>query len=640
MSGLLWGLLLLPAAVGLVLVVLGPRVERFAPVAGLLTAAGTLGLALGSGTSLRASAPFLLGQPFDLGMDGLSRTLAVTVSAVTVCVLAAVPSQVDARRGRLCGWLLLFLASVLLTLSARSLLPLLVGWELMGAASYLLIAHEVRDRRAAGSATTALLTTRALDLGLYLAAGAAIAGSGTLVLEALPSLPSGWRDAAALGVVAAGFGKAAQLPATYWLSRAMDGPSPVSALLHSAAMVAMGGYLLLRTAPLLHATGWADDVVAWTGAFTAVLLGVVALAQRDLKQLLAASTASQLGFVVLAAGLGAREAGAAHLVGHAAVKSLLFLTAGLWLHVLHTKDLGQLRGAVLRSPAVGALAVVGLLSLGGVAPFALWGTKDVVLAAALEQSLPLYLAGLLAAALSAAYAGRALGMVLRPQAAGPALSLRPPGRVEVPVTSWAPLVPLAAGAVLLALVVLGPVGRAFGQLVGREPLGAEPVELLLSGLLSVAVLTAVAVHSDSVSSRLPRAALRWWDLEAAVHTLAVGPVLHLSRALAVFDDAVLDRTVMASAAGVRRLAVSAGRADDRLLDGAVEQAATITVRTATLSARQDDQGIDGAVRLVGRLVQTAGRFAPRPQTGQLHQYYAQAAALLVAATVLLLLVEG
>src|SRR5699024_1868484 len=124
-------------------------------------------------------------------------------------------------------------------------------------------------------------------------------------LAGLPQVPAGWRDVIAAGILVAAVGKSAQLPFAFWLSRAMAGPSPVSALLHSAAMVAMGGYLLLRSAPLLQATGWAATTTAWIGALTAVILGAVAVAQRDLKQLLAASTAAQLGFVVLAVGLAA-----------------------------------------------------------------------------------------------------------------------------------------------------------------------------------------------------------------------------------------------------------------------------------------------------------------------------------------------
>lgn len=590
-----------PAVVGTVVVLLGPRLDRSAPLLSLGTVAGTLGVLLGAGEH-ETTVPFLAAAPWQLAVDGLSLALAVTVCLVTACVLAVVPSQVDQRRGRLCGYLLLFLAAVLLTLTARDLLSLLVGWELMGAASYVLIAHDLHDRRAVGSATSALLTTRALDLGLYAAAGAALAGAGTLSFDALPGL-NGWPlRLAALGVAAAALGKAAQLPVSFWLARAMDGPSPVSALLHSAAMVAMGGYLLLRTAPLLAASGWADDLVAWTGALTAVALGLVAVAQRDLKQLLAASTASQLGFVVLAAGAGGTAAGAAHLVAHASVKSLLFLVAGLWLHALGTKCLGRLRGVALRAPAVGVIAVVGLLSLAGLPPLALWGSKDAVLAVALERSPALYAVGLVAAGLSAAYAGRVLAVVLRPA------TDREPFRVHWP--AWFPLVPLAAGAVLLTGLTLGPAARLFEELVGAGSAPLTATGLVVSGLLAVVVLAAMGRHGDTVAARMPVAAREWLHLEAAAHAVAVRPVLQLSRGLAAFDD--------------------------RILDAGVELSARATVRAARASGRFDLQGLDGVVTAIGAATRRLGAQARRPQTGQLHQYYGQAAALLVAATVLLL----
>ena len=621
----------LPAAVGALIALVSPRVERAAPAFAAATTAVVLGALLGAGQVPETSVPFLLGAPWRFAIDGLSLALAVTVCVVTLCVLGAVPSQVEQRRARLCGFLLLFLSAVLLTLTARDLLSLLVGWELMGAASYVLIAHDLADRRSVRSATTALLTTRALDLGLYAAAGAALAGAGSLAFDGLPAL-SGWPlHLAALGVLAAALGKAAQLPVSFWLSRAMDGPSPVSALLHSAAMVAMGGYLLLRAAPLLAASGWADDAAAWTGAITAVALGVVAVAQTDLKQLLAASTASQLGFVVLAAGVGGTTAGGAHLVAHAAVKSLLFLVAGLWLHVLASKELSALQAAAVRAPVVGVLAAVGLLSLGGLPPLALWGSKDAVLSVAHEQSLALYAVGLVAAAVSAAYAGRALAVVLAP--------LRGREPVHVPWTTWAPLVPLAVGAALLALLSVGLTGSAFTELVGTPAPPVEVSGLIVSGVLAAAVLLLMWWYGDAVAAALPSAARQWLHLEHAVGALAVRPVLSLSRGLAAFDDRVVDRAVMASVPVARRLAGALARADDRLVDRAVEGSAAATVRVAGASGRLDLDGVDGAVTAISTAVRRLGAQARRPQTGQIHQYYGQAAALLVAATVLLLVVR-
>ncbi len=626
---MIW-LLVGPALAGLVLVLAGPRLDRSAPALSSTVVLAALAGVVGLGREDEQQVPFLRGLPWRLAIDGLSLALAVTVCIVTLCVLLSIPSQVEHRRGRLAGFLLLFLSSVLLTLLARDLLALLVGWELMGAASYVLIAHDLHDRRAVRSATTALLTTRSLDVGLYAAAGAALAGAGTLALDELPGV-TGWPlHLAALGVLAASLGKAAQLPVSFWLSRAMDGPSPVSALLHSAAMVAMGGYLLVRTAPLLAASGWADDAAAWTGVVTAIVLGVVALAQTDLKQLLAASTASQLGFVVLAAGVGGTAAGGAHLVAHAAVKSLLFLSAGLWLHGLGTKQLDGLRGAAVRAPAVGVLAVVGLLSLGGLPPLALWGTKDAVLAAAHERGVALYAAGLLAAALSAAYAGRALAVVLAVPDEGDD-DVRLAGR------TWGPLVPLGVGAAGLGLLAIGGTGERFARFLGADPAAVEPLGLAVSGAIAVAVLAGMWRYGDTVAGALPESARAWWHLEAGALALGVRPVLALSRAAARFDDRILDRAVLATAPAVRRLATGLGRADDRVLDRAVEGSAAATARTAAAAGRFDLGGVDGAVTSVATTARRLGGQARRLQTGQLHQYYGQAAALLVAATLLLLL---
>jgi len=380
MSGLaLWLLVALPAVLGAALCLAGPRGDRVAAPAALGGAAAVAALGVATAISRpRVQAPFLAGEPFSLGVDALSAVVVPTVAVIALLVLVFAAGERPAPEARFYGLMLLFTAAVEVTATAESLLGLLFAWEVMGATSYALIGYRWRelDRPAAGA--NAFLTTRLADLGLYVAAGAALAGGSGLSLSALGGLGPGWRDVAAGGLLVAALGKAAQLPFTPWLSRAMEGPSAVSALLHSAAMVAMGGYLLLRASPLLLITGWAATTAAWVGALTALLLGAVALAQRDLKQVLAASTAAQLGFVVLAAGVGSVAGGAAQLVAHAATKALLFLAAGAWLSALGTKQLGALRGAARRWPVVGAAFAVGALSLAGIPPLSLWATKDAV----------------------------------------------------------------------------------------------------------------------------------------------------------------------------------------------------------------------------------------------------------------------
>ncbi|WP_340557066.1 proton-conducting transporter transmembrane domain-containing protein [Streptomyces sp. GSL17-111] len=616
MSGaLLWTLVLLPAVPGGVLALAGGdrdgrdrdgRWGRTAGVVALAVAAATAVLALLAAVHRpRATADFLPGGPLALAVDGLSAVVIVTVSAVGLLVLLFATADIDAGRPRFFGLMLLFLAAVLLTATATTLTGLLLAWEVMGATSYGLIAFHWRTDGPPAAGTVAFLTTRTGDVGLYLAAGAALAGGGTFALDTLPGLAGGWRQLAAAGVLAAALGKAAQLPFSFWLSRAMLGPSPVSALLHSAAMVAMGGYLLLRLHPLLSATGWAADVAAWTGALTALALGAVALAQRDLKQLLAASTAAQLGFVVLAAGAGALAGGTAHLVAHAAVKALLFLTAGAWLTTRGTQRLRALRGAARPDRSVGLPFTVGALALAGVPPLSLWATKDEILAGVEHPAL--YGVALGAAVLSAGYAGKALGLLLRPPERA-RRRLRAPRPAE-----RLPLAVLALGAAVLGVLALPALGgdrlKAVLGVPGEPAAGAGT--MVVTAALAVAVTTGAVLLADRLPE--PARARNWLGLEAAARALVVRPVLAAAGALARFDDTVVDRAVAAAPRAVRRL--------------------------AGWTARADRGGVDGLVRGVATGTRRLGAAALRPQTGQLHQYYAQAVALLAASVALLLLLR-
>ncbi|WP_422735751.1 proton-conducting transporter membrane subunit [Micromonospora sp. WMMD729] len=637
MSAALWALVLLPAVAGGTLLLGGRRADRAAPALGLAVAALVAALAVTVGLTRPAvDAPFLAGARWGLAVDGLAALVVPAVAGVALLVLAYAAVEIHRDRSRFHGLMLVFLTAVLLTATATTLPVLLLGWEIMGAMSYALIAYHWRRDDAVTAGGTAFLTTRAGDLGLYLAAGAGLAG-GTLDLTGLAALPPGWRDLAAAGVLAAGFGKAAQLPFSFWLSRAMLGPSPVSALLHSAAMVAMGGYLLVRAHPLLVATGWAVDVAAWGGALTALALGAVALAQTDLKQLLAASTSAQLGYVVLGAAVA--PAGAvAHLIGHAATKALLFLAAGAWLTALGTRRLSTLRGAGRRYPLVGAVFAVGALALAGVPPLALWATKDEVLAGARERSPALYLVGLAGALLAALYAGRALAVVLRPVPPGAesGYDTERDGSREVTAGQWVPLVPLAVGAAVLGVLALPPLSRAVAGAVGA---GAAPpvrvAELALSGLLAVAgVALAVAAPARLPAPGWARA---WLGLDRAARLLVVRPTLALARGLARFDDRVLDRAVHAVPRGALGVSRGLARFDDVGLDRSVRAVPALTVRAADALARVDDHGVDALVRRLAGAARRLGALARRPQTGLIHQYYVQAVLGLGAAVLILLL---
>ncbi|MBD2892365.1 NADH-quinone oxidoreductase subunit L [Actinomadura sp. RB99] len=624
MSVLAWLLPAIPIVTGALLLAgrftVGRRLDRFAPVAAVTAAVATLGVAIAAAvTRPEVRFPLFDRLPAGMAVDGLSAALVVTVSTVSLAVLVFSAGEFGAAesRARFFGLMLLFTGAMLVTVTATDLAVLLMGWEVMGAMSYALIGFWWRDPERVGSADVSFITTRAGDLGLYFAAGAALIGTGSLNLDGLAGAGGRWPHFIAAGVVIAALGKSAQLPFSFWLSRAMAGPSPVSALLHSATMVAAGAYLLLRLQPLLDATGWAATLVAWMGALTALLLGAVAVAQRDLKQLLAASTCAQIGFMVLAAGAGTVSGGAAQLVAHAAVKSLLFLGAGAWLTALGTKDLRELHGAARRYRLVGITFAIGMLALAGVPPLSLWATKDAVLGAALEDSPALYAVGLAAGLLSAAYAARALVAVCRPMDSATRQDTEQTGARHVSQLERLPLPVLAAGSLVLGVLALPPLDDSWRRLLGN---GGEPspsaAELAASGSLAVlvAVLTwALMRREASLRAAWTAPALHWLHLEQMAELLIARPVFALATVLARFDD--------------------------RVIDGGVRAVAATGRLAAALAGRRFEIRVDGLVTLVGRGTRYLAALARRPQTGQVHTYYAQAAVLFAVLIIIVLVVR-
>ncbi|EYR64504.1 hypothetical protein N866_09490 [Actinotalea ferrariae CF5-4] len=629
-------LVLVPAVVGVVLLVTGRRADRLAGPLAVATALATLTLAAGVAVwRPQAQAPFLpgvTGGELALAVDGLSAVLVVTVAAVAAAVVVFATADLprtDAR-ARFFGYLLLFTAAMLATVTATTIPALLLSWEIMGATSYALIGFQWATPGKAAAGTTAFLTTRLGDLGLYIAAGASFAGTGSLELSGLATADGGWRDVAAAGVLVAALGKSAQLPFSAWLSAAMQGPSAVSALLHSATMVAAGGYLLLRVQPLLEATGWAATTAAWAGALTALVLGLVAAAQVDLKQLLAASTGAQIGFVVLGAGVGSVAGGTAQWVAHAAVKAALFVVAGVWLTALGTKKLTGLRGAARRNRGIGAAATVAALALAGVPPLSLWVTKDWAMAG--TGSTALRLVALSAAALSAVYAGRVLAVVLAPL---PTDEARAAGRVP-PVTTtvaWT-LTLAAAGLAVLGLPAVA--GRFAGVVAGGAQEAPGLGELAASGVIAVVVLAVVLVRPQLLAPLRRTPLLSWAGLPLL---LTPRPWLAVARAADAVDARVIDRGVDGAAASVVRLARAVRRTDETVIDGAVDAVATATARSADVLWRIDGAVVDAAVHRLARSLRRLGGVMRRPQTGQLHQYYAQTLSGLGLLLALLLLVR-
>jgi NADH:ubiquinone oxidoreductase subunit 5 (subunit L)/multisubunit Na+/H+ antiporter MnhA subunit len=613
MSAFLVAAVSLPAILGALLLLGGRKADGIAPLISVATAAATLAVSIG-GSVVRAApvtAPFMTGGPFQVRVDGLSAVLLPMVTAVALLVLVFAAAERTVPAARFHGLMLLFLAAVVITVTATTLPALLFAWEIMGATSYALIGFSWREPTKVDGGFVAFAVTRTADLGLYLAAGAAVASGVGWRLDALSSATGPWLSVLAGGVLVSGLGKAAQLPFSFWLSRAMEGPSPVSALLHSAAMVAMGGYLLLRLQPLLSASGWAATTAAWIGAGTAVLLGVVALAQQDLKQVLAASTASQLGFVVLAAGTGSVTGGVFQLVAHAATKALLFLAAGVWLSALGTKQLSALRGAARRWPVVGAAFAVGALSLAGLPPFSLWLSKDTVLAATLTTQPALYVVGLVGAALAAAYASRILVILLAKPRGGEEQHFddEAAGSRRAPPLATVPLIVLAISAAALAFAALPPVQHPLQRLLGATD-AVQPTALELAASAAIAgIVLILMVWRGGPAIRLGQ---NWFGLEAAARAVVARPVLRLGVLCARFDGA---------------------------LDAAVEGVATGTIRVAAALRVVDERGIDAGVERIAAATAEAGSRVRRLQSGRIDSYFTAAAAVGVAAVLLLIVVR-
>ena len=629
---------LVPALGALVVARLGRRpVAAGAVVAVVLTA--TLASALTAGAwgwtaSLRWSDALAL----QLEADGIGRVMAVLVPAIAlpVVVSATATEGGEPGLGRLLGLMVAFVAAMELLVTAADFLTLLLGWELVGAASWALIAHRWRDAAVPPAATQAFVTTRLGDLGLYLAAGAAFAASGSLAFADLPG-GGGELDVVAAGLLLAAAAKSAQLPFSPWLFSAMAGPTPVSALLHSATMVAAGAYALARLAPALEPTGWFAPAVAALGLTTALAGGVVASVQRDMKRALAASTSAQYGLVLVAVGAGSTAAAGAHLVTHAAFKSLLFLAAGVALHAAGTGDLARMRlGRSQRAAAV--LAGVGALALAAVPPMGGAFSKGAVAAAAAERWWWAGAGVVVAGVLSAFYAGRLHLLAFGP---GQGEAARPSGGERVRLAAMAVLA--FASLALSALWLPGP-----RRIIERTVAGAVPEEgagqIALALALAIVALGAAAVldrRGRLVDLRLParvqHAVAGWMGLPVLARVAVVDPVLALARALAAFDDRVVDAGVRAAAAIAGALSRALAWWSERGVDGVVWGVAGAALAAARGSRRVDDGGVDVAVEGVAGGVGHAGRASRRLQDGMAHHYYVIATIGALALMVLLAL---
>lgn len=573
---------------------------------GLLGAAGLVATAAG-GTPVQALLPGLPGMPLRLTATPLTAVLALLVATVSGFVLtyAAGYMAKDPERVRFFATMLLFVTAMQGLVLAGDWITLLAAWEMIGFASYLLIGFWHSRAGVAGAATRAFLYTRSADLGLYLGAFLLIGTAGTSEISATLATTGTPALIAGLLLLVAAMGKSAQVPMQDWLMRAMAGPTPVSALLHSATLVAAGAVLLIRAAPMLP--GGALLAVGLVGGITSVVAGLMALAERDLKRLLAASTASQYGLMLVALGAGAPVAALLHLIAHAAIKSALFLGAGVFQHDRESTGLDALKGAGRARPGIFAGFALAALALAGLPPLAAFFSKDAILAAALDSPaapwlLPLALGG---SVLTGAYMGRAL-KVLWAGAAGRARDA-------------APL--MAAG--MAALVLLAAtLGAGFGPL--EAMLGAElpkpgwivPALGLAAGLGGLALGWALA--PARLLGPLLGPARGGFAVGGGMDALVARPALALAAACERLEQWLLKTQRSLVGGSALEIARRAGRIEERLWR-AVRGIGRFNLLLGRATDRADSDGIDAAIfGLVDRTVALGSR-ARRLQSGFIHR---------------------
>ncbi len=400
----------------------------------------------------------------DLKIDQLSSGMMLVVTGVGALVhlFSLIYMKKDAGKARFFAGLSLFMFSMTGIVYSANLAMMFIFWELVGVSSYILIGHWFEKNSAADAAKKAFLTNRIGDFGFMIgilllwAATREISFDGLSNAVAAGNMAPGLLAAATLCIFCGTVGKSAQFPLHVWLPDAMEGPTPVSALIHAATMVAAGVYMLVRVSFLIEASGWAADVIAWIGGISALLAALMATQQNDIKRVLAYSTLSQLGYMVMACGLLASEAGMFHLFTHAWFKAGLFLGSGAIIYACHhEQDIWKMGGLKDKMPVT--FATFGLCTAALIAvPFTSgWWSKEAILEAAYKNDGLLFPIAAGTALLTAFYMTRLFVVVFF----GKGRDSHVAGHAhEVPMLMRAPLIILAVLAVLAGFALIaGPV---------------------------------------------------------------------------------------------------------------------------------------------------------------------------------------
>jgi len=483
--------------------------------------------------------------PLGLVLDDLAKTMLLLVTGVgaVIHVYSLGYMRNDSGKVRYFGALSFFMFSMLGIVVSNNFVMMFIFWELVGVSSYLLIGHWFERDKAAEAAKKAFVTNRIGDFGFMLGILMAWVATGSVVfsemnheLARITSYPE-YLTVSALLIFCGAVGKSAQFPLHVWLPDAMEGPTPISALIHAATMVAAGVYMLVRVGFLIQASAQALWVISWIGTITALMAALIATQQNDIKRILAYSTLSQLGYMMMAVGLASGQAAMFHLFTHAFFKALLFLGAGSIIVMLHhEQNIWKMGGLAGRLGITFLTFVVGTLALIGLPPFSGFFSKDAILTLAFEKDRAIFWLALSTAFLTAFYMLRLLVVVFFGK---PRSDHARTGR-EAP---WVMIGPL----ILLAIPAFGSgfsfVARMFVQLPVEKETDWLVPGMALGAALAGAIL-AIVVYRNRQTDPLDLAPLRQRFYFDELYSFLIRATQELLAKLSAF----LDRWILDGAA--------------------------------------------------------------------------------------------
>jgi len=518
----------------------------------------------------------------------------------------------------------LFMVSMLLLVMGNNYLVLFIGWEGVGLCSYLLIGYYYDRVSAAKAATKAFVVNRIGDAGFLLAIFLVFVNFNTLdytqVFAQAGKLSPEMATAIAICLLIGAVGKSAQIPLYTWLPDAMEGPTPVSALIHAATMVTAGVYMIVRNHVIYDMSPVAMTTVAWVGGLTALFAATIGLVQNDIKRVLAYSTVSQLGYMFLACGIGAYTAAIFHLMTHAFFKALLFLSAGSVIHALSgEQDIRKMGGLMAKLPWTHSLFLVGTLAIAGIFPLAGFWSKDEIMAHAFtHRYYALYAMAVLGAFLTSFYMFRLTYLTFYGQS-----------RVDHHVAEHIHESPPVMTGPLVVLAVL--------SVIGGFP-GVPPEEGWFHDFLRPAAAGAGVEHSSGLGlvvalmGAATVIALMGWGLahylygirpEAAQEWVAVAPRAYQTLLNKYYVDELYDLLVVEPS---KRLGMVCDWFDRTVIDGIVLGVWRVTQSGSALSTGFEKYAIYGLINVAGYANHLAARSWRKLQSGMVHHY----AAMIVA----------